>query len=117
LALRPIFAAVVGQYRKQGKTVPNLLKKVSQFVTKTHRYAGLVALVAIVVHFVMQYLRFDMVPVAGLIAGLLLVVQSVLGMGLSRQTDKTRRSKMANMHRILGILLVIAVVLHRISGS
>ena len=117
LALRPIFTAVVGQYRKQGKTVPNLLKKVSQFVTKTHRYAGLVALVAIVVHFVLQYRHFGFVPTAGLIAGLLLVVQSVLGMGLSRQTDKNRRSKMANMHRILGILLVIAVVLHRISGS
>ena len=114
LALRPILEAVVGQIRKQGKSTPNLLKKVYRFVTKTHRYAGMVAMVAIVVHFVLQYQRLGIVPIAGLIAGLLLLVQTVLGMGLSRQTDKDRRSKMANMHRILGILLVVAVLLHRI---
>ena len=114
LALRPILEAVVGQIRKQGKSTPNLLKKVYRFVTKTHRYAGMVAMVAIVVHFVLQYQRLGIVPIAGLFAGLLLLVQTVLGMGLSRQTDKDRRSKMANMHRILGILLVVAVLLHRI---
>jgi len=114
LALRPILEAVVGQIRKQGKSTPNLLKKVFRFVTKTHRYAGMVAMVAIVVHFVLQYQRLGIVPIAGLVAGLLLLVQTVLGMGLSRQTDKDRRSKMANMHRILGILLVVAVALHRI---
>ena len=114
LALRPILEAVVGQIRKQGKTTPNLLKKVYRFATKTHRYAGMVALVAIVIHFVLQYRNLGIVPIAGLIAGLLLLVQTVLGMGLSRQTDKDRRSKMAKMHRILGILLVVAVLLHRI---
>jgi len=114
LALRPILEAVVGKIRKQGKTTPNLLKKVYRFVTKTHRYAGMVALVAIVIHFILQYRNIGIVPIAGLIAGLLLLVQTVLGMGLSRQTDKDRRSKMAKMHRILGILLVVAVLLHRI---
>ncbi len=114
LALRPILEAVVGQIRKQGKTTPDLLKKVYRFVTKTHRYAGMVAMVAIVIHFILQYINLGMVPIAGVIAGLLLLVQTVLGMGLSRQTDKDRRSKMAKMHRILGILLVVAVLLHRI---
>ena len=114
LALRPILEAVVGQFRKQGKTTSSLLKKTYRFVTKTHRYAGLVALAAIVLHFVLQFLHYGYVPAAGLAAGLLLVIQTVLGIGLTMQTDKNRRSKMAKMHRVLGALLVIAALLHRI---
>ena len=117
LALRLILEAVTRQFRKQGKPTPRLLKKMYQFVTKTHRYAGFVALTAIVVHFVLQYIYYDYVPIAGIIAGLVLVIQSVLGMGLIRQPDKTRRSKMAKLHRVLGVLLVVAVLIHRISGS
>jgi len=114
LALRPILEAVVGQFRKQGKTTPSLLKKAYRFVTKTHRYAGLVALAAIALHFVLQFLHYGYVPAAGLAAGLLLVIQTILGIGLTRQTDKNRRSKMAKMHRVLGSLLVIAALVHRI---
>ena len=115
LALRPILSALTGQFRKQGKPTPSLLKKVYRFVTKTHRYAGFVAVAAIVIHYVLQYLHFGYVPIAGLIAGLLLVIQSVLG--LTRQTDKTRRGEMAKLHRVLGVLLVVAVLVHRVSGS
>jgi len=68
LVLRPILQAVVDSLRKGGKTLPNWLKKTSQFVTKNHRYAGIVALVAIALHFILQYLNYSVVPVAGLIA-------------------------------------------------
>ncbi|HOT99996.1 MAG TPA: hypothetical protein PLO13_07235 [Anaerolineaceae bacterium] len=114
LVLRPILQAVVESLRKRGKTLPNWLKKTSQFVTKNHRYAGIVALVAIAVHFILQYLNYNVVPVAGLIAFLLLAVQTVLGFGLTRQKDKERRKKMALGHRVLGIAIVVAVIIHRL---
>lgn len=114
LVLRPILQAVVESLRKRGKTLPNWLKKTSQFVTKNHRYAGIVALVAIAVHFILQYLNYNVVPVAGLIAFLLLAVQTVLGFGLTRQKDKERRKKMALEHRVLGIAIVVAVIIHRL---
>jgi len=114
LVLRPILQAVVESLRKRGKTLPNWLKKTSQFVTKNHRYAGIVALVAIAVHFILQYLNYNVVPVAGLIAFLLLAVQTVLGFGLTRQKDKERRKKMALEHRVLGIAIVVAVIFHRL---
>ena len=114
LVLRPILQAVVDSLRKGGKTLPNWLKKTSQFVTKNHRYAGIVALVAIAVHFILQYLNYSVVPVAGLIAFLLLAVQTVLGFGLTRQKDKERRKKMALGHRVLGIAIVVAVIIHRL---
>lgn len=117
LASRPLLQVVVEQIRKQGKTVPNLLKKVYQFVTKYHRYVGFVALGAIVLHFFLQYNQYGVIPVAGLVAGLLLLTQSVLGFGLTKQKDKERRKKMALLHRALGILIVLAVLVHRIVGS
>ncbi|MEN6530798.1 MAG: hypothetical protein ABFD17_03320 [Anaerolineaceae bacterium] len=114
LVLRPILQAVVESLRKRGKTLPTWLKKTSQFVTKNHRYAGIVALVAIALHFILQYLNYSVVPVAGLIAFLLLAVQTVLGFGLTRQKDKERRKKMALVHRVLGIAIVVAVIIHRL---
>jgi len=114
LVLRPILQAVVESLRKRGKTLPTWLKKTSQFVTKNHRYAGIVALVAIAVHFILQYLNYNVVPVAVLIAFLLLAVQTVLGFGLTRQKDKERRKKMALGHRVLGIAIVVAVIIHRL---
>jgi len=114
LVLRPILQAVVDSLRKKGKTLPTWLKKTSQFVTRNHRYAGLVALVAIALHFILQYLNYDDVPVAGLIAFLLLAVQTALGFGMTRQKDKERRKKMALLHRVMGIAMVVAVIIHRL---
>ncbi len=114
LVLRPILQAVVESLRKRGKTLPTWLKKTSQFVTKNHRYAGIVALVAITGHFILQYLNYSVLPVAGFIAFLLLAVQTVLGFGLTRQKDKERRKKMALGHRVLGIAIVVAVIIHRL---
>jgi len=114
LVSRPILQVVVELLQKNGKALPNLLKKVYQFVTKTHRYAGFVALGAIVLHFILQYSRFGVVPAAGLIAGLALAVQSVLGFGLTKQKDKEIRKKMAMVHRVLGMVIFVAVLVHRL---
>ena len=115
LASRPILQAVVEQLRKNGKPIPGWLKKVFQFVNKTHRYVGFVAVGAIIIHFILQYTRYGEVPVAGLIAGLALASQSVLGFGLTKQKDKDRRKKMALLHRVLGMIIVAAVLVHRLS--
>jgi uncharacterized membrane protein len=114
LASRPILEVVVGQYSQKGKTIPDLLNKVYQFVMKTHRYAGFLAVGAIALHFFLQYRQFGIVPVAGLIAGLFLVTQSLLGFGLTKQKDDERLKKMALLHRMLGVLIIVAVIAHRL---
>ena len=114
LASRPILEVVVGRYSQKGKTVPDLLNKVYQFVMNTHRYAGFLAVGSIVLHFILQYQQYGIVPVAGLIAGLLLVSQSLLGFGLTKQKNDERLKKMALLHRILGVLIIVAVLVHRL---
>jgi heme A synthase len=115
LVSRPLLQAVGDQLRKQGKKLPDPVKKVSQFVTKYHRYAGFVAIGAIVMHFILQYTRYGEVPLSGLIAGLALAVQATLGFGLTRLKDKAKRKKLALVHRIWGMMLVVAVLVHRLS--
>ena len=114
LASRPILEVVVGQYSQKGKTIPDLLNKVYQFVMKTHRYAGFLAVGAIALHFFLRYRQFGIVPVAGLIAGLFLVTQSLLGFGLTKQKDDERLKKMSLLHRMLGVLIIVAVLVHRL---
>lgn len=115
LAARPVLQWVVGKLRKQGKTLPNWLKKTNQFVNKTHRYVGFVVMGVIVVHAILQVTQAGEVPTAGLVAGLALAVQLVLGLGLMRQKDKERRKKMALLHRAMGVFIVVAVLVHRLS--
>lgn len=115
LASRPILQIVVEQLRKSGKSLPGWLKKVFQFVNKTHRYAGFVAAGAIIIHFILQYTRYGEAPGAGLVAGLALASQAVLGFGLTKQKNKDRRKKMALLHRVLGMVIVAAVLVHRLS--
>lgn len=115
LASRPILQVVVEQLRKSGKPLPGWFKKIFQFMNKNHRYVGFVAVGAIIIHFILQYTRYGEAPVAGLIAGLALALQSVLGFGLTKQKDKDRRKKMALLHRVLGMIIVAAVLVHRLS--
>lgn len=115
LASRPLLILVVDQMRKNGKALPPWFKKVFQFVNKTHRYVGFVAVGAIVFHFILQFTNYGVIPIPGLIAGLSLMAQSLLGLGLTKQKDKVRRKKMALMHRILGMVIVAAVLVHRLS--
>ena len=115
LASRPILQVVVEQLRKSGKPLPGWFKKIFQFMNKNHRYVGFVAVRAIIIHFILQYTRYGVVPVAGLVAALALASQSVLGYGLTKQKDKDRRKKMALLHRVLGMIIVAAVLVHRLS--
>ena len=114
LAIRPGLILVVDQMRARGKKLPDLLKKIYQFVNKTHRYVGFISVGAIILHFTLQYAKFEVVSVPGLIAAMVLMLQALLGFGLTKQKDKERRKKMALLHRVLGVLLVLAVLNHRI---
>ena len=117
LALRPTLQSILKWYGQKRKTIPNLLQEVYKFLTKTHRYAGFIAVGAIILHFLLQYQQYGIIPAAGLIAGLLLVLQSFLGFGLTKQKNDDRKKKMALLHRSLGFLIILAVLVHRIAGG
>ena len=59
---------------------------------------------------------YGFVPPVGLIAGVLLLSQGILGIVMLRQKDKERRKKVASVHRKLGNTIIAAVLVHRIVG-
>jgi O-antigen ligase len=113
LVSRPILQAVVERMRKNGKTLPGWLKKVYQFVNKTHRNAGFVAVGAIIIHFILQYSFFGEIPVAGLIAGLALAVQSFWALA-DKQKEKEISQKDVTAAPVVGKIIVAAVLVHRL---
>ena len=114
LALRLVLKVVVNLLRQNGKPLPMLLKKVFQFVNKTHRIVGIFAVSVIIAHFVLQYTSFGFIPIAGLMAGLALILQAGAGLLLRAQKDPEKRKRFVFAHTAWGAILVLAVLNHRL---
>ena len=114
LALRLVLKVIVNLLRQNGKPLPEALKKVFQFVNKTHRLVGISAVSVIVAHFVLQYSRFNYIPLAGLLAGLALLLQGGAGLLMRAEKDKAKRQKFVVSHTVWGLILIFAVLNHRL---
>ena len=114
LALRLVLKVIVNLLRQNGKPLPEALKKVFQFVNKTHRLVGISAVSVIIAHFVLQYSRFNYIPLAGLLAGLAFFFQAGAGLLMRAEKDKAKRQKFVVAHTVWGLILVAAVFNHRL---
>lgn len=108
---------IINWYRRQKKPLPDVLMKINQFVIKTHRFVGVAALGVVILHAFLQYRYYGIIPIAGLIAAIFLAIQLILGFTVRRQKEPERRKKLAFFHRMLGTLIVITVLVHRIIGA
>jgi hypothetical protein len=114
LALRLVLKLVVNLLRQSGKPLPEGLKKVVQFVNKTHRMVGILAVSAIIAHFVLQFTRYGYAPTAGLLAGSALLLQAGAGLLMRAEKDKAKRQNFVVAHTAWGMILVLAVLNHRL---
>ena len=114
MTLRLVLKIVVNLLRQNGKPLPELLKKVHQFVNKTHRLVGIFAVSFIIAHFVLQYTSFGFIPIGGLLAGAALLLQAGTGLLLRAQKDKEKRKRFVFAHTAWGFILVLAVLEHRL---
>lgn len=95
-----------------GKKILTLFMKV--FV-KNHRYFGLGAFIALLLHFVIQFLGFG-VSISGVIAAVLLVLQTALGI-YAFIKKKPRKGIWFIAHRSFAILLIVGIALHLLIPS
>ena len=114
LSLRLVLKIVVNLLRQNGKPLPVLLKKVYQFVNKTHRLVGITAVSVIIAHFVLQYTSFGFIPIAGLLAAAALALQAGAGLLMLAEKDKEKRKRFVFAHTAWGALLILAVLNHRL---
>jgi hypothetical protein len=114
LALRLVFKIILRLPGMSIKKFPAWIKKLFQFTNKNHRIAGIVAVTAIIAHFVLQYQQFGYIPAGGLIAGAALLLQAGSGLALKAQKDSEKRKRFEAAHTVWGAVLVLAVLNHRL---
>lgn len=114
LALRLIFKIVLKLPGMSGNTLPKWLRKSVQFINKYHRLAGITAVSAIIIHFVLQYTSFGFIPTGGLLAGSALLLQSGAGLILRAQKSPEKRKRFVFAHTAWGFILVAAILEHRL---
>jgi len=114
LALRMAFKIVLRLPGMSIKKLPAALKKLVQFINKNHRPVGIVAITAMIAHFVLQYQRLGFIPTGGLIAGAALLLQAGAGLALRAQKDAEKRKRFEVAHTVWGAVLVLAVLNHRL---
>lgn len=112
LVARPALTQYNQDMRKKGKTLSEGYLRVYRWLIKNHRMIGIVAVLSVFLHFLLQLL-FVSISVTGALAAALLAVQGGLGLFMARQKGE-KRQKLAKAHRTVGVLILTGVVLHRI---
>lgn len=98
------YAQKLNQISILKKNMPFLTK----FFVKNHRYFGFIAITALIFHFLLQ-IKFNYLSYTGLIAAIILIMQGLLGIyGL----NKKREGIWFKLHKLIAILMVIAIGIH-----
>lgn len=122
-----LFAGTIANYivkfisKKWGKkisTSPTGKKIFTYFMKvfiKYHRYFGIGAFIALLLHFILQFLNFGF-SISGVIAAALLIVQVVIGI-YAFIKKKPRKGIWLIAHRSIAILLILGIALHLLIPS
>jgi len=114
LTIRLVVQTLIGLLRKGNKPLPETVKIINRAINRSHRVIGVITMLATIAHFIAQYSRFGFLPVAGLVAGLLMILQGVIGFALKAQKGQAARTQLRFAHLMLGFILVVAVLAHRL---
>lgn len=95
-----------------GKKAVSLLMKL--FV-RNHRYFGFGAFIALLLHFIVQFLNFG-TSISGIIAAALLILQVVLG-AYATVKKKPRKGIWFIVHRSLAVLILLGIAFHLLIPS
>lgn len=116
-----LFAGAIGNYIvkfiniKWGKRISSAAgKKIMTVLMKTfvryHRYFGFGAFIALLLHFVIQFVRFGL-SISGMIAASLLILQVMLG-AYATVKKKSRKGTWFIAHRSIAVLLILGIAFH-----
>lgn len=81
-----------------------------RFIVQNHRYFGIFTSVALITHFVIQYLSWGFYT-SGLVAGLLLIVQGSLG-AYGTYVKHKKNGPWLVVHRSVAVLLFVGILVH-----
>ncbi len=86
-----------------------------RFIIKNHRFFAMFTTIALITHFIIQYLSWGFY-ITGLIAGSLLILQGVLG-GFGHYVKKKKSGRWLYAHRIVAVLMLVAIFVHVLTAD
>lgn len=81
-----------------------------RFIVKNHRYFGMFTSIALITHFIIQYLSWGFY-ISGLIAGSLLIIQGSLG-AYGTYVKQKKNGPWLIVHRSVAVLLFLGILVH-----
>lgn len=81
-----------------------------RFIVKNHRYFAMMTTLALITHFVIQYLSWGFYP-TGVIAGSLMIGQGAVG-AFGTYAKGKKPGPWLYLHRTIAVLLTVAILLH-----
>lgn len=100
----------INKLPKDKEKFKSIYRGIMKFVVKYHKIAGVIASIAIVVHFYLMY-SYKGLSIPGLIAAIvmwLVFTIGIYGFGI----NKNMRGNWVKIHRILSFLLIVLIVFH-----
>lgn len=98
------------------KEKPGLAKKyriVMRYIVKYHRWAGIAATIAVILHFIVIYTTKDIISFTGVIAAVAMILIFLLGI-FGTYIQKKVNGSWVKIHRGISFVLIAAIVVHLI---
>lgn len=98
-----------GERLSKYKRFYEIYRKVSTFISKYHKIFGLLTIIFILIHFIVQFSTIGL-SITGVIAALLMLFQVLLGLYavLTKKINNTWRL----LHRLISFIILIAILIH-----
>ena len=100
----------ISKLPKEKAVVKDYFSKIMKPIVKYHRYFGLLAALALTIHFLYIYLNY-WISTTGVIAAITLVVLVVLGV-YGYLIKKGKKGNWLFLHRFVAFLMIFAISLH-----
>jgi hypothetical protein len=99
------------QFLERHEDFRKKFRVVLRFFVRNHRYLAFVAVLALVIHYIIQYMNFGYVPLTGWIAGSALVLQVAWGV-IGQYILKKKTGIWHQIHRVLAAILTLSILAH-----
>lgn len=100
----------INKLSKDKKKYVDVYRFVMKYVVKYHRVAGVIATLAIIIHFFIMY-NYRWLSMSGLYAAIAMWIIFALGI-YGTKINKNIRGPWVKIHRVLSFILILLVVWH-----
>jgi len=100
----------VNKLSKDKQTFINVYRAILKFIVKYHKIAGIIASIAVIIHFYLMY-NYRGLSIPGLIAAIVMWIVFALGI-YGFGINKNMKGSWVKIHKILSFILILLIAFH-----